>query len=130
MGEKSVKLTIAYYYDKEHGKLKTTEGNRSVLKGDLIRSTGMSDSEAEYISSLVFEELSKLNLKYVTPRLIREFVGAHMLSTKKYDYFLRWHLFFRKRRRTPVGPQVVECEFCGKLNKYGETNCKQCGAPL
>jgi 2-phosphoglycerate kinase len=129
MGKTEPKLTMAYYYDKEHNKVKTAECNRSILKGDLIRSTGIDDSEAERISCLVFDELSKLDLKYVTPRLIREFVGAYLLSTQKHDYFLRWLLFFT-RRRPPVGAQIVKCEFCGKSNKYGETKCKQCGAPL
>jgi hypothetical protein len=123
------KLMMAYYYDKEHNKVKTAPCNRSVLKGDLIRSTSMDDLEAERISCFVFDELSKLNLKYVTPRLIREFVGAHLLSMRKQDWFLRWLIYFKKRR-PPVGPQMIECEFCGCSNKHGETKCKQCGAPL
>jgi len=130
MGRIEPKLTMAIYYNKEHDRVKTAPCNRSVLKGDLIRSTGMDDSEAESISCFVYDELNKLNLKYISPGLLREFVGAHLLSMRKYDYYLRWRLFFMKRKRPTVGPQMIECEFCGRSNKYGETKCKQCGAPL
>jgi hypothetical protein len=125
---------MAYYLDKNYNRVKTVSCSRSVLKGDLLRSTGMDDSEAERISCFVYDELSKLNLKYISPGLLREFVSSHLLSIEKYNYYVNWRRYFIKPRFGKKRPQFqlgrVKCPACKLLSDYGAELCEHCGKPL